>query len=415
MRTIAAKDTNQRTAEDLHRLALIERLPDDVRPDLGTRQYNNFADLEIAGNAPNNTNVGYEITQLRSHLRSIDLKEESVALAESGTTREALMDELRDIVARQDEFGADELHRLAVIESLPESVRPSMPRTTTSFGALYLSGATSSSWELRTAREALHAHVQLYDLADEAQHYARATGVTKSDVLDELHRIASKPAIDISRDEMRWIGMLEFLPPEVTPQLPQLQQPARRFATTSSLIVDDASLRQDVDTLRAWAQQRSTAGIAQVRDDLAAGRPLPGWLKSALDTDPAFAESFELDELANIGLATADLKATATHGRNPALAQVELLRDRLRAFEPTGPSDTTLRQTALEALDRDVDRLTYARNDGYSNYVDFADVGRATSASELLVRTRRTGSAPADNAIAAATDVAAAADDSLAW
>ncbi len=399
VRGIAQQDGSDRTRDHLHRLALLELLPDELRPDLGTRASSSFAKIDIDRPAVGSVVVRNEYQALRRHIRSIDLHEDVRALAESGGTREEFALELRELADRRATFSSDDLRRVALIEGLPDGQRPSMGTGSSTFTNFTLDRESPTAAALRKQLDRLAAHLDHEDLAHDAMSYVQRTGVSRNDVLDELHRIASKPPVDIDRDDMRWIGMLEHLPSEVRPALPALDKAISRFATTAALVVDDRSLRGDLDALRDWARFRSAAGTEELRALLAEGRPLPGWLGYAVADDAQLAATLELDELARLGVAAADLKATATHGRNPSVDQLRALKQHLTALAPNGPAEESLRTTALEALERDIARRTGATKDGYSTYVDFADVGSATTSAELLVRMRRIGSGPATDAL----------------
>ena len=74
------------------------------------------------------------------------------------------------------------------------------------------------------------------------------------------------------------------------------------------------------------------------------------------------------------------------HGWNVPAQELHGFRDLVGAQQAYDGATTQLRDTALRYIDRNLDRVNLRLRDGAPSFVDYAELGRAFSASELLAR-----------------------------
>jgi hypothetical protein len=297
------------------------------------------------------------------------------------------------------------------MEQVPKAKRPDLPNKATTYTRQAIADAgwlPSSDSDARGEINSLRRYIQISDINSDR-------AVTARTLADEIATITIKPDDQITQLDMARIALIDQIAGSKRPDLPGKATPYARqqIADSGWLPTNDADALAEINSLRAWAAANSDAGLQALAERVGRGEQISSNVLASVAARPGMLDKLGLssDDLLRSSLES--LRARGVEGSNDVLEDLRLARSVARGMDIDAPSQRLVRDKLVEALDRNVDRVEGRRHDGYSNWVDFADVGSSVSSGELLLR-MRAPAAPIADATAGATTVAADAVDDAA-
>jgi hypothetical protein len=400
---IIDKTDEQITADDVKRLALFEQLPEGRRPLLPRPARHSMGDLHRNGWLPaSDRDARREFEQLRSWRQATRID------ADPAITRETLRGQLETILAKpDDQVTIDDLRLIVLMERAGPAKRIELPARASSYTRQSLldnGWLPGSDSEARVEFASLRGWVQL----------VHDPSVTKSSLTDEVARIVLKPDAEVTQADLERLATLDDLPSNLKPELPRraTSYSRRELANFRSLPGRDSDATREFASLRQWAMLETDTGRAVARERVQAGEQLDPITLAAL------ARGGE-NALASIGLSSEDLLRSTVASLRAAspedlssLDQCMRLAKELLDSTPKTPATRAIIEDASTLFDRNIQRIAGRSSGGYSNYPDFAELGRAIEQAELVASLRAAERAPATTipeAVAPAVDAGAGA------
>ncbi|MCW2921284.1 MAG: hypothetical protein JWL76_1158 [Thermoleophilia bacterium] len=391
-----------RTQDDARRMLVLLHLPSELAPveQVSVRlralleRTARIGDplREATGPAPLDAGTREELGNLR-------LAFERTELLERGTSPSDVREELRTLLDRPDaEIDAAALRRIAVLDGLPAAARGvGRPDGAASIAASWTPGAastdhTASLGMLRLALEA----------GEEA---ARSGTTTRASVASELTLLLSRANDQLDETQQRRIALLASMPDELRPSLPT---PARvkalpvAFHEAGGFMSDGG--RAALDAARAALLPTADLSVDEL---VAMARQADGSIRldalapaARIALTEASASDWERLGVRPISLLRDVMENTRASGDKERVSNAVRVGYALasRLPEPATSGERHVLERLRATLQRNRDRVDHRLRDGYSNYPDYAEHGRAIEDAVLLGRIddlRRSQAAPA--------------------
>lgn len=250
--------------EDIRLLAAVDGLPNELRPPmpLPARPASPLAQQYVHGWSPSSPRSYGQVTAAMDVQRwHLALEARGLAQAPDAAARiAARLGRIRDLPV--DELGIEDLRELAVLDHAPANVRPALPRPITQpLADLY----RESRAEGRLTGQA-KLELRSVQLSEQARRLANQPGASKEAFAAQVDAIVSRPADQVSYDELRQVAIIERLPDELRPRFPAPirgaeRSFAREFATIDrpDRLTSTIGFRDELKNLRIMQEQRQLA------------------------------------------------------------------------------------------------------------------------------------------------------------
>ena len=413
-RRLLALDVDQLDEDAVRRLHVLTSMTGDaapVEPPLGRTGQGTIARLATRRDQTLTIERMRDMLELeRDSLRqAFDRRE----LVRSGVGRDDTRAELRALLAHRDEeLTPSQLRRIAVLDGLPDALRPVEPYlpARATFARTWRANAGVDNAEVA-------GQLRLLRTTIEAGDEAARTGATRDDHLRELADLLFRPEpLQLDEHELRRVALLTSMPPEVRPPLPTPTWATASSLTTSAL---DGTLSRS-----SWSASTARRELLAHLDDpveriVATIKAGDGPVRID-DIDPVLAPMLYQasdDQLAAHGidrlrLLREALEPTRGSGKQEAVAwATRRAWDVLAGLDETtlDPASQTLVAELRTLLRRNADRAAGTLDDGYARHPDYAEHGRAIETAALLERISR----PVEPAATSAPTPATA--ETLSW
>lgn len=414
-REITSKPLDQVTREDVRRLAVIDGMPQPLRPDLAPRLRDSYGpeELVLRRMLPGSDNLArgeFEMHRLARAREAIT--------ADPTVTREALDAQARAIITTPNQdVTKEQVARLSELAGLGDELRPSILDTRVPWSQHRL--ADLSAWGWTPARDG-EAKAKFAALRMAIEHEAMLAdpAVTKESVTAELVDLMAVPSHELTDEQLYRTSLLARLPEHLRPPMPSPIDGHYRFEDLGLLryhpgrhllagkVFDNARVHMAavVDPERTIEQL-----AARVKDD----RPIDFRVLDALAGRDELLRAHGLTAEVLDGLAVKALADAGLGTTGELRVLLERMRDRFAAMPADDPKLGGIRSATLELLDRNIDRMLGRRSDTFSRHPDYAEVGRIVASAQLVdtLSGTRAAAGPATNA----STIAGAADELLSW
>lgn len=393
LRRIIELPREQLTRGDVRRVLALAHVPGDAAPIVGTAPDLARGGLQRVagvGDAHVDATEWAGLSQVaREELDQLLLSAERAEVQVAGATPASVRAELRTILATTPrELTPESLRRIAVLDGLPSELRgydaPSPGGDSGGIAGSWRAGQSGSSHDVDVAVRMLDAAVEAGELAASGHVHAEQLG-------SELARLLTRANDQLTPEQQRRIAVIASMPLEVRPQLP---------------VPRDGMTIAEVAARDLWR-----AGLGRSALDAARDAILPN---SDLSVDELVALARQADGRIRLdGIAPSARPrltgAPAAELERLGLSEQSLLRDILEATSDSGDKrrvnqavrdahpiaarlqvDTPGEQQVLDrlraTLQRNLERASGRRFDGYQDHPDYAEHGRSIADAVLLGR-----------------------------
>jgi hypothetical protein len=307
-------------------------------------------------------------------------RQQSIPVASVTTPSQSHLLELERILAKPNSrITKDDLRQLADIEHLPSDVRPDLPEVRYSFADL-----SEKNWLPSNDSDA-HATFTRVRTHFEREHLLNDPQITKESAGNEIQRILAKPNSAITQTDLRRLALLESLPSDRRPKLPDLRYSFADLSEKNWLPSNDSDAQATFATMRSWVMVDTEAGQRQLRESIASGDDIPARIMEQLLDDP--------DLIARVGLPIADLlprsldavRAAPEIDRSDARTNMHTLDRILEQMRPRDGREKKMIEDSQKLLQRNIDR---------TGYIDYAEIAQAVTNIDMML-TMREGNAAA--------------------
>ncbi|MCW2922282.1 MAG: hypothetical protein JWL76_2156 [Thermoleophilia bacterium] len=407
------------TADDVRRLAVIDGLPEPMRPPMPRRLRDNYGpeELVLRRMLPGSDNIA------RGEFEMHRLARVRTAMSADPTvTREALDAEVRAMIALPDwDITPEMVTRLSTIAGLGDDLRPKLVDIPVPWAEHRI--ADLSAWGWRPGRDGnSKSKFDAMRMAVEQEALLADPAVTRESVTRELVELLAIPDARLTKEQLYRTSILARLPEHLRPPLPpRLDHYA--FEDLGLLNYHPGNNRAaakvfDLTRIHMAAVVDPELTVSQLAERVRSGEPIDFRVLAALDGQESLLARHGLTPDALNREAVKSL-ATAGDGSKDALKHhLERVRGTILAIPANDPKLATIRAQALELADRNLDRMNGKRADTYSRHPDYAEVGRIVSIAELIAavssKAQPTPVAPVSPASGVA-DAAVGAAEVLTW
>jgi hypothetical protein len=241
------KSDEQITHEDLRRLAALDELPAEKRPELpsAATQYSRRRIADSSWLPSSDSDSKAEFASLRdwSIIRQ--------AAEDPAVTRATLTADLDAILAKSDDqVTLDDLRTIARLDMAPEAKRPYLPNAATTYTRRKIADA---GW-LPSSDSDSKAEFANLRLWREGQRLMEDPAVTRESIMQDLRTMLEKPNEDVTIDDLRRLAAIDAAPGEKRPPLPgaATQYSRSKLYTANWLPASDSDAKAEFTSLRKW-------------------------------------------------------------------------------------------------------------------------------------------------------------------
>ncbi len=376
--TIVAKADDDITNADMHRLATIVSLGGDKAigaPRPATKE--GIIGLSTRRMVPaTSSKARSEVTTLRQWVAH------RLMLADPDVTRESLRAQVARIVAKPNEqLTQADVDQLAVIATLPGEKRPAFPKGVTKYG---IDGIARNQWLPSNTSWARHEVTAIRRMVEHERLVADPT-VTPEVLINQVATIAARHPDDITSADVERVATIATLPGAKRPKLPPsvTKYGLAGVASNEWLPSSSSWARKEYEALRAWTVLHTEAGRTATIEAVRDGGYVSNDVVRQLAADPSILRAAGLGPVDLLPPILDDLEKVTAGGSNPSKIDLELLQAIATSITPTTPTERGTHAVLVRAVEHSLGRLE-RQGAGYSDYIDFAELGRGITAGRLL-------------------------------